>query len=609
MKDHKKFMDVRKEDIEDEDDDAFSENVEDENNLKAIYAGLRHVVPTVCLPGPCAAQLDECAFEWLSCCLKTSQANPDHFTTWIEWVHAVYMKMKAEDKDENDPFLCGCDRLENSFFSLESELSRNNSDLLKSSKFMTKELFHGRQHPKYHEIEINDTLQDLLMPCEVQNLNNAYSSITTTENKSTGQDFDFILEEKNLQLKSWIPKGIPTDFIWQTVCHSTRSQDGAPREPEKTLTQDVHNVNIDDSVKSVNSQTKFISDHGDQCSNDHDDSGEEGWARPKPGAKKEELKPNQMELEIENNPLECRKVELSTNFKKLKDKLLKEQAENHEDDKKVQIEDEDVSMVRDEDNFEEKDEEKMSLAADQRAELETIGIAEGEQRTKMKVPAKIRIHVIDGNSLKAQKAAYRKTNNPAFRFRSVNIYRQLTDDEALFLGLSRNGDTSSFVKLVISIRIHVIDGNSLKAQKAAYRKTNNPAFRFRSVNIYRQLTDDEALFLGLSRNGDTSSFVKLVISIRNHIFTRHVEVWSEVFPHKSLLWDEDIMESCLKRATEELMTMENRQGVYEFRKLVIKFHELVGITWTDRPWISTNQITCYSETVGPHVPVSTIFPS
>lgn len=59
----------------------------------------------------------------------------------------------------------------------------------------------------------------MLMPCKVQNLN-AYSSITTTENKSTGQDFDFILREKNRRLKSWTPKGIPTDFIWQTVCRN-----------------------------------------------------------------------------------------------------------------------------------------------------------------------------------------------------------------------------------------------------------------------------------------------------------------------------------------------------------------------------------------------------
>ena len=97
---------------------------------------------------------------------------------------------------------------------------RNNAALLKSAKYMTKELFHGRTHPKYQTIEIYDTLQDLMMPDEVQELNDKFSSITTSGNKSLGEDLDFVLEEKNKQLKSWIPKGVPTDEIWLTVCRN-----------------------------------------------------------------------------------------------------------------------------------------------------------------------------------------------------------------------------------------------------------------------------------------------------------------------------------------------------------------------------------------------------
>lgn len=97
---------------------------------------------------------------------------------------------------------------------------RNNSDLIKSAKYMTKELFNGRSHPKYQSIEVYDTLQDLMMPEAVMHLNDAYTSITTTGNHSTGEDFDFILEEKNRQVKSWIPKGVPTDSIWLSVCRN-----------------------------------------------------------------------------------------------------------------------------------------------------------------------------------------------------------------------------------------------------------------------------------------------------------------------------------------------------------------------------------------------------
>lgn len=99
---------------------------------------------------------------------------------------------------------------------------RNNSDLLKSAKYMTKELFHGRSHPKYQVIEIFDTIQDIMMPEEVRSLSDKYSSITTSGNKSLVEDFDFILEEKNKQLKSWMPKGVPTDKIWLTFCRNNK---------------------------------------------------------------------------------------------------------------------------------------------------------------------------------------------------------------------------------------------------------------------------------------------------------------------------------------------------------------------------------------------------
>ncbi|XP_052067822.1 uncharacterized protein LOC127707351 [Mytilus californianus] len=115
----------------------------------------------------------------------------------------------------------------------------------------------------------------------LQNLNDAYSSITTTENKSTGQDFDFILEEKNRQLKSWIPKGIPTDSIWQTVCrnnlilekikHNSLSLFAIQTEKDTTVTTDAatellmekeSEVDIDhcvdDSVLPLETQTDEI---------------------------------------------------------------------------------------------------------------------------------------------------------------------------------------------------------------------------------------------------------------------------------------------------------------------------------------------------------------
>ncbi len=151
---------------------------------------------------------------------------------------------------------------------------RNNSNLLKSAKFMTKELFHGRAHPRYQKIEIYDTLQDITMPSEVRDLNDRYVSITTSGHPSAGEDFDFILEEKNRQLKAWIPKGVPNDGIWQTVCrnnsvlekvkHDTLSLFGLNSEKSALTWPD-----IEDSVSDFRCKlrkTKYLSIAGDHVS-------------------------------------------------------------------------------------------------------------------------------------------------------------------------------------------------------------------------------------------------------------------------------------------------------------------------------------------------------
>ena len=57
---------------------------------------------------------------------------------------------------------------------------------------MTKELFHGRHHPRYQLIELYDILEGHLMPEEVRYLNDNFSSFTKIDNKNTGEDFEFV---------------------------------------------------------------------------------------------------------------------------------------------------------------------------------------------------------------------------------------------------------------------------------------------------------------------------------------------------------------------------------------------------------------------------------
>ena len=94
---------------------------------------------------------------------------------------------------------------------------RNNAKLLQAARFMTKELFHGRNHPKYQEIEIYKSYMDQVAPHEVSKLLEENSSVSKSGSLSSGQGYDFILEEENREVLRWIRRGVATDELWQQV--------------------------------------------------------------------------------------------------------------------------------------------------------------------------------------------------------------------------------------------------------------------------------------------------------------------------------------------------------------------------------------------------------
>lgn len=110
-------------------------------------------------------------------------------------------------------------RFSQAIINLRMAIRKNNATLAHSAKFHTKELFWGRVHPHYRNIELFDTIQYMNMPNEVKLVWDAHTSITVTGNESTGQDFDFILEEVNRQVKKYLPTGsLPSDNMWWRVC-------------------------------------------------------------------------------------------------------------------------------------------------------------------------------------------------------------------------------------------------------------------------------------------------------------------------------------------------------------------------------------------------------
>lgn len=111
-------------------------------------------------------------------------------------------------------------RYSQSVINLRMGIRRNNTILIQSAKFMSKELFHGRNHPRYQQIEMIESVQRKLCPNELANFIQLHESMSKTREKSKGQGYDFILEEVNKGIKSWIRKGIASDDMWLNVCRN-----------------------------------------------------------------------------------------------------------------------------------------------------------------------------------------------------------------------------------------------------------------------------------------------------------------------------------------------------------------------------------------------------
>ena len=100
-------------------------------------------------------------------------------------------------------------------------LRRNNSKLALSAVYKLSSLFHGRNHPFYQRIELYSLVQSFLFPSsEVQEQHASFYTISVSGDPSKGEDWDFILENKNKIVKSWIPKGGCKDSYWLTGCRN-----------------------------------------------------------------------------------------------------------------------------------------------------------------------------------------------------------------------------------------------------------------------------------------------------------------------------------------------------------------------------------------------------
>ncbi|CAG2255769.1 unnamed protein product [Mytilus edulis] len=94
---------------------------------------------------------------------------------------------------------------------------------------------------------------------------------------------------------------------------------------------------------------------------------------------------------------------------------------------------------------------------------------------------------------------------------------------------------------------------------------------------------------------------------REHIFTRHVEVWGDIFPNKSTFWSEEDMDTCLELITDQVKLLESGPGMDVVWILHHACSESVGVTLKKGSWVSTNDVTSVVEVVGHHIRLLTMF--
>lgn len=133
-----------------------------------------------------------------------------------------YVKTKSDNANYLYLFEMVC-RYTQAIINIRMAVRRNNYILLQAGKFMSKELFHGRNHPKYQDIEVFDHFVHQLMPVELKTHFASHCSLSKSGNKSKGQGFDFILEEENKSVKTWLKRGVPTEKVWLSTCRNNQS--------------------------------------------------------------------------------------------------------------------------------------------------------------------------------------------------------------------------------------------------------------------------------------------------------------------------------------------------------------------------------------------------
>ena len=125
-------------------------------------------------------------------------------------------------------------------FNLYTEATRKNHSLrMMAARIQFAPLFYSFKHPKYQVLHLRDLFERVQMPDEIRSYVESHESFSPSGLQNRGQGGDFVQEESNRLIKSFLPLGIPSQEIWTRVCRKAETL-----KELKTSVCEVGNVNL-----------------------------------------------------------------------------------------------------------------------------------------------------------------------------------------------------------------------------------------------------------------------------------------------------------------------------------------------------------------------------
>ena len=103
-------------------------------------------------------------------------------------------------------------------FNLYTEATRKNHSLrMTAARIQFGPLFYSFKHPKYQVLHLRDLFERVQMPDEIRSYVESHESFSPSGLQNRGQGGDFVQEESNRLIKSFLPPSIPSQEIWTRV--------------------------------------------------------------------------------------------------------------------------------------------------------------------------------------------------------------------------------------------------------------------------------------------------------------------------------------------------------------------------------------------------------